>query len=159
VLLTQPINRNLRKSNHDQASPLHLSFGSIWSETSSPEVLAKAVFLFIFFPGMRHERSYNENYTPSRPLWEVKSHLAWSVVRWVTTCEARVLFVLFCTCTFALFFKSFVVPTYLLLYPGTSFCNKLFFCFSPMILLISISTSMLVSSRHRAWFVEEVQDF
>lgn len=42
-----------------------------------------------------HERSYNENYTPSRPLWEVKSHLAWSVVRWVTTCEARVLFVLF----------------------------------------------------------------
>lgn len=41
-----------------------------------------------------HERSYNENSTPSRPLWEVKSHLAWSVVRWVTTCEARVLFVL-----------------------------------------------------------------
>jgi hypothetical protein len=36
------------------------------------------------------------NCTPSRPLWEVKSHLARSVVRWVTTCEARVLFVLFC---------------------------------------------------------------
>jgi hypothetical protein len=49
----------------------------------------------------RHERSYNENYTPSRPLWEVKSHLAWSVVRWVTTCEARVLFVLFCLFCFA----------------------------------------------------------
>jgi hypothetical protein len=52
----------------------------------------------------RHERSYNENYTPSRPLWEVKSHLAWSVVRWVTTCEARVLFVLFCCVVFAKFF-------------------------------------------------------
>jgi WD40 repeat protein len=45
-----------------------------------------------------HERSYNENYTPSRPLWEVKSPLAWSVVRWVTTCEARVLFVLRFVC-------------------------------------------------------------
>lgn len=41
-----------------------------------------------------HERSHNENCTPSRPLWEVKSHLARSVVRRVTTCEARVLFVL-----------------------------------------------------------------
>lgn len=51
-----------------------------------------SIWLMILF---FHERSYNENYTPSRPLWEVKSHLAWSVVRWVTTCEARVLFVLF----------------------------------------------------------------
>ncbi len=32
--------------------------------------------------------SYNKNYTPSRPLWEVKSCLAQLVVRWVTTCEA-----------------------------------------------------------------------
>jgi hypothetical protein len=54
------------------------------------------VFVLLCSVETRHERSYNENYTPSRPLWEVKSHLAWSVVRWVTTCEARVLFVLFC---------------------------------------------------------------
>ncbi len=50
-----------------------------------------------------YERSYNENYTPSRPLWEVKSHLAWLVVRWVTTCEVRVLFVLFLFFYFVLF--------------------------------------------------------
>ena len=65
-----------------------------------------------------HERSYNENSTPSRPLWEVKSHLAWSVVRWVTTCEARVLFVLilftlnipfFCTLLSLITF-SFIFP-------------------------------------------------
>ena len=56
-----------------------------------------------------HERSYNENSTPSRPLWEVKSHLAWSVVRWVTTCEARVLFVfvLFWFTTFYFYCLSF----------------------------------------------------
>jgi hypothetical protein len=55
------------------------------------------VFVFALRVERQHERSYNENYTPSCPLWEVKSHLAWSVVRWVTTCEARVLFVLFCS--------------------------------------------------------------
>jgi hypothetical protein len=55
------------------------------------------VFVFALRVERQHERSYNENYTPSRPLWEVKSHLAWSVVRWVTTCEARVLFVFFCS--------------------------------------------------------------
>ena len=74
-----------------------------------------------------HERSYNENYTPSRPLWEVKSHLAWSVVRWVTTCEARVLFVLF----FILF--SFI--------HSFSFCSPfilVYFCFIHSFSLILI---------------------
>ena len=56
-----------------------------------------------------HERSYNENSTPSRPLWEVKSHLAWSVVRWVTTCEARVLFVLSHSFALQLFFLYYII--------------------------------------------------
>jgi hypothetical protein len=64
--------------------------------TATTAQLTMVVFVLALRVERQHERSYNENYTPSRPLWEVKSHLAWSVVRWVTTCEARVLFVLFC---------------------------------------------------------------
>jgi hypothetical protein len=69
-----------------------------WASSTKRMKIGTSFLLFFLFrlPVERqHERSYNENYTPSRPLWEVKSHLAWSVVRWVTTCEARVLFV-FC---------------------------------------------------------------
>ena len=50
-------------------------------------IFIQAVYIVLY------ERSYNKNYTPSRPLWEVKSCLAQLVVRWVTTCEAWVLFV------------------------------------------------------------------
>lgn len=68
--------------------------------------------MILFF----HERSYNENYTPSRPLWEVKSHLAWSVVRWVTTCEARVLFVLFFILSFFTHSCFFVHHSFLFIF-------------------------------------------
>jgi hypothetical protein len=68
-----------------------------------------------------HERSYNENCTPSRPLWEVKSHLARSVVRWVTTCEARVLFVVL------------KLPTFISLLPIIRF-----------VFLFSLSSSFLI---------------
>ena len=105
-----------------------------------------------------HERSYNENYTPSRPLWEVKSHLAWSVVRWVTTCEARVLFVLL-NITFVLFtpthtsthlFILITLPTILIYntHSITRYClsNRLIFkgidlcpLFSPRTTLLSIT--------------------
>ena len=47
------------------------------------------------FPADRHERSYQGYCTRSRPIAEVKLLRARPVVRWVTTCEARVLFVLF----------------------------------------------------------------
>ncbi len=76
-----------------------------------------------------HERSYNENYTPSRPLWEVKSHLAWSVVRWVTTCEARVLFVLFFILSFfhSSIHSLFVPHSFLFIF--VSFIHSLSFSF------------------------------
>ena len=43
---------------------------------------------------IRHERSYQGYCTRSRPIAEVKLLRARLVIRWVTTCEARVLFVL-----------------------------------------------------------------
>jgi hypothetical protein len=86
------------------------------------------VFVLALRVERQHERSYNENYTPSRPLWEVKSHLAWSVVRWVTTCEARVLFVLFC---------SFVGR------PSVLINSILFFCSLP--LLVCLASLFLLS--------------
>jgi hypothetical protein len=78
-----------------QVFSLH-SLTPLHSHCTMYDSCGSTVFVLLWSGETRHERSYNENYTPSRPLWEVKSHLAWSVVRWVTTCEARVLFVLYC---------------------------------------------------------------
>ena len=64
-------------------------------------IFIQAVYIALY------ERSYNKNYTPSRPLWEVKSCLAQLVVRWVTTCEAWVLFVF--SLFFVVVFNSFLL--------------------------------------------------
>ena len=49
-------------------------------------------YSFMISPS-QHERSYQGYCTRSRPIAEVKLLRARPVVRWVTTCEARVLFV------------------------------------------------------------------
>ena len=92
-----------------------------------------------------HERSYNENSTPSRPLWEVKSHLAWSVVRWVTTCEARVLFVFSLSfwSQFILFIFYYTIILSLLIYPFYLFFSSLFSCFFFSFLLCLLRESNL----------------
>ena len=97
-----------------------------------------SIWLMILF---FHERSYNENYTPSRPLWEVKSHLAWSVVRWVTTCEARVLFVLLCLFCFVCFALSCLVLSCFVL-----FC---FVCFALLSLSVCYVFSIYIQTQTR----------
>jgi hypothetical protein len=97
------------------------------------------VFVLLWSGETRHERSYNENYTPSRPLWEVKSHLAWSVVRLGDHVRSpgTVRFVLFC-------FVWFIDSSFFLFY---DFVAIIFFCLFPGWPLL-VSQPSMHSSEH-----------
>ena len=72
------------------------------------------VIIFGAIVTLWHERSNQGYCTRSRPIAEVKRLRARLVIRWVTTCEARVLFVFYFFLTIKGYFDSIYLSCYFL---------------------------------------------